>query len=362
MVPGGQPLDAGRRRLARDLFCGRYRPKQSVQLRKIAIAYELDNESVLRVFTEFQALGMVSLSGNFTAIVRSPDPKETQEAYEMRAAMEEIAGRTAAVVLKGYTHGLRNELASMRAAVAHGDLDSCAEHDVQFHRAILMASQSDVLLHAWDALAFDLRACPAMELVPKDLHEAVESHQPIVDAIEKGRGREAGLMLRNHVEALLVRLRRAEPRSGFQPSAFENFAPTDGYAGLQSSLRTFRGGLGPARLRRIEELVEAKMEEGLTLHEMAQSVGLSIAHFSQMFHKTTGESPHQFVVRRRVSRAKDMLTAPEARVLDVAVACGFKTQQHFARVFRRICGASPTEYRQEFQGRGEQPEELTNAM
>jgi hypothetical protein len=38
----------------------------------------------------------------------------------------------------------------------------------------------------------------------------------------------------------------------------------------------------------------------------------------------------------------------EARVLDVAVACGFKTQQHFARVFRRVCGASPTEYRQEF--------------
>jgi AraC family transcriptional regulator len=43
-----------------------------------------------------------------------------------------------------------------------------------------------------------------------------------------------------------------------------------------------------------------------------------------------------------------MLRAPEARVLDVAVACGFKTQQHFARVFRRISGASPTEYRLEF--------------
>jgi AraC family transcriptional regulator len=40
-----------------------------------------------------------------------------------------------------------------------------------------------------------------------------------------------------------------------------------------------------------------------------------------------------------------MLRAPEARVLDVAVACGFKTQQHFARIFRRMCGASPTEYR-----------------
>jgi AraC family transcriptional regulator len=43
-----------------------------------------------------------------------------------------------------------------------------------------------------------------------------------------------------------------------------------------------------------------------------------------------------------------MLRAAEARVLDVAVACGFKTQQHFARVFRQLCGSSPTEYRQEF--------------
>jgi AraC family transcriptional regulator len=43
-----------------------------------------------------------------------------------------------------------------------------------------------------------------------------------------------------------------------------------------------------------------------------------------------------------------MLHATELRVLDVAVACGFKTQQHFARVFRQLCGASPTEYRREF--------------
>jgi len=61
-----------------------------------------------------------------------------------------------------------------------------------------------------------------------------------------------------------------------------------------------------------------------------------------------GETPHQFVLRNRIERAKVMLRAPEARVLDVAVACGFKTQQHFARVFRRISGASPTEYRLEF--------------
>jgi AraC family transcriptional regulator len=67
-----------------------------------------------------------------------------------------------------------------------------------------------------------------------------------------------------------------------------------------------------------------------------------------MFRKSTGESPHRFVLRHRVERAKEMLRAADARVLDVAVACGFKTQQHFARVFRRMCGVSPTEYRREF--------------
>jgi hypothetical protein len=45
-----------------------------------------------------------------------------------------------------------------------------------------------------------------------------------------------------------------------------------------------------------------------------------------------------------------MLRAPDSRVLDVAVACGFKTQQHFAQVFREVCGISPTGYRQDFVG------------
>jgi len=103
-------------------------------------------------------------------------------------------------------------------------------------------------------------------------------------------------------------------------------------------------------LRRIRELVHAKMEDELSLHEMAQSVGLTTAHFARMFRKSTGETPHQFVLRQRLDHAKAMLRAPYARVLDVAVACGFKTQQHFAQVFRDVCGISPTGYRQDFLG------------
>ena len=121
-----------------------------------------------------------------------------------------------------------------------------------------------------------------------------------------------------------------------------------GYAVRDYGVRIYRGGLSPAKLRRIQELVEEKMEEDLSLEEMANAVGLSIAHFSLVFRNTTGQTPHQCLVRYRVQRAKEMLRNAEMRVLDVAIACGFKTQQHFARVFRQVCGASPKEYRYDF--------------
>ena len=97
-----------------------------------------------------------------------------------------------------------------------------------------------------------------------------------------------------------------------------------------------RGGLGAARLRKVKDLVDAKADGDLTLEDMAESVKLSVAHFSQMFRKSTGQSPHQFVVRHRIERAKEILRTAELGVLDVAPG-GFKTQQHFARVFRQIC-------------------------
>jgi AraC family transcriptional regulator len=117
---------------------------------------------------------------------------------------------------------------------------------------------------------------------------------------------------------------------------------------VRPSARIYRGGLTPARMRKVVDLVHAQIDGDLSLEELADAAGLSINHFSEMFRQSTGLSPHQFVLHRRIDRAKELLRASEIRVLDVAVACGFETQQHFARVFRKVCGASPTEYRLEF--------------
>jgi AraC family transcriptional regulator len=154
----------------------------------------------------------------------------------------------------------------------------------------------------------------------------------------------------------LVAAARAEMVAGFpsgrlfMDSVEQAMAVTlvEGHAVRHRPVQIYRGGLGSARLRRIKELVHAKMGDDLSLDEMAQSIGLSTAHFARMFRKSTGETPHQFVLRQRVERAKAMLRVPDARVLDVAVACGFTTQQHFAQVFRDVSGVSPSQYRQDF--------------
>jgi serine phosphatase RsbU (regulator of sigma subunit) len=210
----GNLSEVGRVRLTRELFCEQYRPGQRVHLREIAAKYGLDNDAVLKLFTEFQSLGLITLSGKFSAIVHSPNAKEMHEAYEIRAGLEEIAGRTAAEVLKENAAELQKELDAMRAAVNIGDLDSYAEHDARFHRSIIQASGNRVLLQVWETLAFDIRIRISIGKMPKELHEVVESHRPIVDALQNGRAREASLLLRNHVETFAEYLKKSDSDSG----------------------------------------------------------------------------------------------------------------------------------------------------
>lgn len=205
-----QPNKLARARLAKELFSGRYRPGSLVLLSEIAAEYQMDVDSVLKVFAEFQTLGMVTLSGKLTATVHSPNPKEMHEAYEIRAALEELGGRAAAPALKGNIGELQRELNAMRAAVRDLDLDSFAEHDVKFHRIIVQASQNEVLLRVWDTLAVDLRIRGSAGKVTGNLQEIVESHQPIIHALGRGQGREAGMLLRNHVETVLELLKKSD--------------------------------------------------------------------------------------------------------------------------------------------------------
>ena len=114
--------------------------------------------------------------------------------------------------------------------------------------------------------------------------------------------------------------------------------------------------LTPRRLRRITDFIESRLTHGIPLTVMAQQAGISPFHFCRQFKRATGLSPHQFVLHRRVERAKLLLALDEAPPLSViGVELGFVSQSHFTNVFRRITGDTPRAHRQRLRGSSLQP-------
>ena len=108
-------------------------------------------------------------------------------------------------------------------------------------------------------------------------------------------------------------------------------------------------GLSPSQFRRVLAFINERISRTITLSELAREAGLSAAYFSQRFKSSTGTSPHQYLLRLRICKAKKLLEESESPVIDIAAECGFQTQQHFARIFRRLTMRTPTEYRRQSQ-------------
>jgi AraC family transcriptional regulator len=106
-----------------------------------------------------------------------------------------------------------------------------------------------------------------------------------------------------------------------------------------------RNGLPGTRLNRVRDYVEANLGQEIALAAMAETAGMSPHYFSEMFKQSTDLSPHQYVLRRRIERAGQLLRDPGITVLEAAIRSGFSDQSHFTKIFRRIVGITPTAYR-----------------
>jgi AraC family transcriptional regulator len=112
-----------------------------------------------------------------------------------------------------------------------------------------------------------------------------------------------------------------------------------------SALHETQPGLPPDRLRRIFAFIEANIERDITLEELAEADGTSVFHFARLFKRRTGVAPHQYVLQRRIDRARSLLTDPRLSIGEVASRCGFAHQSHFSDAFRRAMGMTATVYR-----------------
>jgi AraC family transcriptional regulator len=109
------------------------------------------------------------------------------------------------------------------------------------------------------------------------------------------------------------------------------------------------GALPKWRIRRLEEFLAANIEKRISLDDMAAAVGLSKMHFAAQFRVATGFRPREYLLFKRIERAKAMMTASRMPLVEIAFAVGFNAQAHFSTVFKRFTGRSPAQWKQEVQ-------------
>ncbi|MEM8783416.1 MAG: AraC family transcriptional regulator [Planctomycetota bacterium] len=110
------------------------------------------------------------------------------------------------------------------------------------------------------------------------------------------------------------------------------------------------GRLDARQLRTIDDYLDAHLAENITLPDLAELAGQSLFHFARCFKQTTGHTPHQHLMQRRIQRARRMLDDPrlaERNVAWIATRCGFADQSHLSRRFKSAFGVTPAVYRQQ---------------
>lgn len=116
------------------------------------------------------------------------------------------------------------------------------------------------------------------------------------------------------------------------------------YCDAAPQIREFRGGLTKLQMSRVIDYVHTHLAEDISLRKLAALVDLSPFHFARLFRKSTGLSPHQFVIRSRILRAKELLLRPGAVIAEVATEVGFCDQSHLSAHFKRHLGVSPKRF------------------
>jgi AraC family transcriptional regulator len=109
-----------------------------------------------------------------------------------------------------------------------------------------------------------------------------------------------------------------------------------------------RGGLPVWQERRVKEFIEANLDGEVTVMQLARACGLSGHHFSRAFRRSTGMAPHQWLLQRRVDKAKQLLRDARLPLSQVAVFREFAHQSHFTRVFTRLVGVSPGQWQRQY--------------
>lgn len=105
------------------------------------------------------------------------------------------------------------------------------------------------------------------------------------------------------------------------------------------------GGISADKLRQVKDFITENYARDLRIEELADVAGMSRFHFSREFKRSTGITPHQYLIKLRVDRAKILLAKNDLPLTEVGLRSGFSHQSHFTRLFHRLTGTTPQSYR-----------------
>jgi DNA-binding GntR family transcriptional regulator len=189
-----------RKVLLKRIVEGYYKPGDRLLELQIAAEFKTSQGPVREALRELEALRLVETEPYRGTRVRLISEREMREGSLVRGLLEETAAKAAAKALKGHVRAIRDEVDALRESALSADLDGFAAHNMAFHRLIVAAAGNEVLLRVWDSLMLEVRTRIGLTRMTIDLVEVAESHLPIVEALERGDGDEAGRLLREHAE------------------------------------------------------------------------------------------------------------------------------------------------------------------
>lgn len=106
-----------------------------------------------------------------------------------------------------------------------------------------------------------------------------------------------------------------------------------------------RQGLAPWQVRRALVHIDANLDTPIKNNDLAAIARLSVFHFNVAFRNSVGDSPHEYIIRRRMERAQGLMLSTEMSLSEIAAECGLADQAHLTRLFHRVVGESPAAWR-----------------
>ena len=210
-----------------------------------------------------------------------------------------------------------------------------------------------------DIFLFDLSENPQLEMHdPFDMVRCYIS-QSSMDSLsyEHGQRRVSGLRLAQFgtydpvMHGIATSMAGVMQRPGEAPTMFVEHMSlafhahvSHAYGGASEELRR-NGGLTHWQLRRVCDAMQERLNFNHSIGGLAIECGLSSRQFARAFKETTGFTPHQWLMSRRIERSRELLAQTNLNLVDIALECGFVDQSHFSRVFAQFQKQTPAKWR-----------------